>query len=555
MRRAAFAVALAAAASVLGILPASAGGHLAFSKPIKLAAAGGDTEPRAAITPDGTHYVVTDSGTVWKSADGLHGWTHVGDLSNQLASSIDVDLVATRTGRLIGVELDFGGVNFRSSYSDDGGRTWTDVAGPGGLPMPFTGTGYADQDRPWLAVGPDDPSTHQPRVYILMHNLLSGAATHNMWVATSTDNGGSFGPFVPVTLPGSQAWLDLQCADSGGPSNLFVDQNTGRVFAVWGARSSVLGGCGASLTGSFEINVVAATRVWIASAPAAGTTDPTQWTQSLAVDDNATGQIVGMQLGPGAVDSAGNVYVAYPESLHAYPDYSGAAIKYVHATESDIVANPYGSSGPAQRVWSAPVTVSPAGQPGNLLPHLVAAGPGQLDFAWFHGRTVNGQVNWYPTSAQTLDGLAARPAITTVALSSFPAYSNQTASQMMGACAPPGPTQGVQNGFACGRSTDVWGVALDKAGNFLVVWPGDGPTAGTYVSMQTAGPTLGQVGAASVMAATAVRTPFTAGAGFAPAGVVVAGALSLALGTLLVAVGLRSRRWASTGRRGSTPSR
>ena len=27
---------------------------------------------------------------------------------------------------------------------------------------------------------------------------------------------------MPVTLPGEQAWSDLQCADSGGPSNIFV---------------------------------------------------------------------------------------------------------------------------------------------------------------------------------------------------------------------------------------------------------------------------------------------------------------------------------------------
>jgi hypothetical protein len=546
------AVALVATALSFGLIPAGAAGRLGFSKPIKLAGAGGDTEPRDAVTPDGAHFTVTDSGAVYRSTDGVHAWTHVGDLSNQFAGSIDTDLVATRTGRLIGVELDFGGINFRTSYSDDGGRTWTGVAGPGGLPMPFTGTGYADQDRPWLAVGPDDPATHQPRVYMLMHNLLSGAATHNMWVATSTDNGASFGPFIPVTLPGSQAWLDLQCADSGGPSDLFVDQASGRVFAVWGARSSAVGGCGASVTGSFEINVVAATRVWIATAPADGTADPTQWTQSLAVDDNATGQIVGMQLAPGAVDSAGNVYIVYPESLHAYPDYTGAAIKYVHTTEAQLVANPYGSSGPAQQIWSAPVTVSPSGQPGNLLPHLVAGGPGQVDFAWFHGRTVGGKVNWYPTAAQTLDALSAHPAITTVALSDFPAYSDQDASIMMGACASPGPLQGVQNGFACGRSTDVWGVALDRAGRFLVTWPGDGPTAGTYVSMQTSGPTFAEV--TSVKAATAVRTPFTAAAATPRAAQLLAAAL-IALGTLLLGAGLRSRRWVSTARRGSTPSR
>ena len=128
-----------------------------------------------------------------------------------------------------------------------------------------------------------------------MHNLASGVLSHNMWVATSTDNGATFGPYVPITLPGQQAYEDLACADSGGPSNLFVNPRTGRVYAVFGTRSSTVaasGGCGASGTGSFEINVVAATRVWVASAAALDTADATKWTQSLAVDDDAAGNIV-----------------------------------------------------------------------------------------------------------------------------------------------------------------------------------------------------------------------------------------------------------------------
>ena len=498
-------VAFAAATSTTpGRAAGAATPSLQFAPTTALPGADGDTEPRATVTPNDHKYIIANSGgpaVVYSSPDGLTWGPNNGvQVADQFSGSIDTDIVSTRTGRLIAVELDFGGINFRASYSDDGGTTWTAVGGPTGQAGPFTGTGYVDQDRPYLAVGPDDPSTHLPRVYALMHNLASGAASHNMWVATSTDNGSTFGPYIPVTQPGSQAWLDLQCADSGGPSNLFTDPATGRVFAVWGTRSTnpaaaqAGGGCGASATGSFEINVVAATRVWIASAPAAGVTDPTQWTQSLAVDDNATGQIVGMQLSPGAVDAGGNVYILYPESMHAYPDYSGAAIKLVHATESDVAANPYGTTGPSKNVWSSPAAVAPAGQPGNLLAHIVAGATGELDMAYFHGKTENNQVNWYPTAAQTLDALDPAPTFATVPLSTFPAYGNATASQMMGACGS-GATQGVENGFACTRSTDIWGVAIDNAGNFLVTWPGDGSEfngthSGTYVSMQTGGTTI-----------------------------------------------------------------
>ena len=48
---------------------------------------------------------------------------------------------------------------------------------------------------------------------MLYHNLFTGAASHNMFVMTSTDSGAYLRrPAIPVTLPGSQAWLNLQCA-------------------------------------------------------------------------------------------------------------------------------------------------------------------------------------------------------------------------------------------------------------------------------------------------------------------------------------------------------
>ena len=328
-----------------------------FAPAIKLKDAAAGTEPRVTVDPADNRWIITNDATsgdaiVFGSHDGGASWTRTAaEPANQTSASIDTDIVSTHTGRLIASELDFGGINFRLSYSDDGGKTWT----------PSSGSELADTDRQWLAVGPDDPVTHQPRVYLLFHNLASGTVTHNMFVQTSTDGGASFGPPVAITSPPSQAWQDLQCSDSGGPSNIFVNQQTGRVYAVWGTRTAMAaGGCGASVFGPFEVNVVAATRVWVATSPdgSAGS-----WTTSIAVDDSATNQIVGMQLSPGAVDNQGNVYVTYPESQHAYPDYSGAAIKYVSAP------------GDLSR-WSKPVTVAPAGGAGHLLTHIAAGYPG-----------------------------------------------------------------------------------------------------------------------------------------------------------------------------------
>jgi hypothetical protein len=441
-----------------------------FGPAIKLTGAAAGTEPRVTVDPSDNRWIVTNDvssgdAIVFGSHNGGASWTRTAaEPANQTSATIDTDIVATQSGRLIASELDAGGINFRLSYSDDGGKTWT----------ASSGSELADTDRQWLATGPGN------RVYLLFHNLASGTVSHNMFVQTSTDGGASFGAPVPITLPASQAWQDLQCSDSGGPSSIFVNEKTGQVYAVWGTRSALAaGGCGASVFGPFEVNVVAATRVWVATSPdgSAGS-----WTTSLAVDDNSTNQIVGMQLSPGAVDRNGNVYVTYPESQHAYPDYSGAAIKYVWAP-ADLSH------------WSAPVTVAPAGGVGHVLTHMVAGYPGQLDFAFFTGAARSGGAEpaWYIDAAQTINGQAAKPAFSTTRLSGIPTYTG-TASELMGACAS-GPAEGAENGFLCSRSTDVWGIALDNECRAIVTWPtvkndAPGSDPGTFAATQTKGTTV-----------------------------------------------------------------
>jgi hypothetical protein len=463
----------------------------------KLNGARDRTEPRATITPDGRRYVITNDGAsgravVYVSDDGgLSFHPTIGQPPNGAKASTDVDLVSTRTGRLIASELDYQAISFVTSYSDDGGRTWK---------QSFGGSQTADTDRQWLAVGPNDPKTNKPRVYLLYHNLASGTAQHNMFVVTSTDGGETFGVPVPIAMPPSAAYQDLQCADSGGPSNLLVDQHTGSLFAIWGTRSAPFGGgCGASVFGPFEANVVGATRIWVAGSP---DNSPGSWRTHLAVDDAKTGQLVSMQLSPGALDSAGNIYVAYAESRHPYPNYDSAAIKYVHA-------------GPDLSRFSKPQTVRPPTGAGHVLPHIVAGDPGKLDFAYFTGINRGdprlARPAWYTEVAQTTDGLSANPRFTfTRPAATVPTYTG-TASELMGACGK-GPAAGVENGLTCTRSTDVWGIALDRDCNLTITWPtrdnasfaaGEpgtrgpdpafnvaGNNPGTFVSTQSGGPRL-----------------------------------------------------------------
>jgi len=201
------------------------------------------------------------------------------------------------------------------------------------------------------------------------HNGFSGNASENMYVETSTDGGASFGVPVPLTLPGSPAFLDLQCGGTGGPSGLAVNQKTGRLYAFWTTRHSATGSCGAEPPQPETF--VTPTRVWVATSP---DNSLGSWTDSMAVDDSAHGNVVGMQVAPGAVDTAGNVYVVYPESPRPFPDLTGAAVR-VRWAPADLSR------------WSRPITIVPPGEPGNVLTDIVAATPGNSTWPGLPGRS------------------------------------------------------------------------------------------------------------------------------------------------------------------------
>src|SRR5438067_4156615 len=225
-------LALAGLSCVLLALGASSGG--AAGSPfttVRLPNSAGFSEPREAVTNSGQLWIESNaadnSAAVWGSKTGLT-WTQTPtEPAGQTVASTDVDIVTLPSGRIVETELDFGGINFRTAYSDDGGKTW----------ILSQGTTLADTDRPWLA---SDPGSN--KVYLLFHDLFSGTVSHNMFVETSLDGGATFGPPIATTLPGSQAWSDLQCADSGGPSDIFVappgTPHPGRVYAAWNTRSS-----------------------------------------------------------------------------------------------------------------------------------------------------------------------------------------------------------------------------------------------------------------------------------------------------------------------------
>jgi hypothetical protein len=458
----------ALAAAVLALLvaaPVAAGSTgLGFETPRVLASAAGGTEPQVAVAADGTRYVMTGANTtgssgsirVFRSVDGGPWRPTPAQLPGVRVAGPDVAIV-TSGRRVIALEEDSLALSLVVAWSDDRGASWTASQG---LPQ------LADQDRPWLAVGPHGVVT------LLFHNGFSSNATHNMYVETSTDNGATFGAPVPVTLPGTAAWLDLQCADSGGPSALLANPRTGRLYAVWGSRHGPVGGCGVNPPTPFTL--VPATRVWVATSPtgAAGT-----WTSSLAVDDSAGGNVVGMQLSPAALDAAGRLWLAWTTPPRAFPDDSGAGISVR-------------SADPLLQHWSAPRVVVAPHQPGALLAQLVAGDADRLGLLYLSGSGVR----WYPHAA-----VVSPTSVSDVLLSRVPSYKG-TATDLEGSgCDPSTSPVGVveNNPVTCVRAADVVGLAVDRQCRLVATWPSLSPatssvigvsTDATYVATQTAGP-------------------------------------------------------------------
>jgi hypothetical protein len=483
---------------------------------VKLAGANGSTEPRMAVGKDNARYVVTNASgkgeVVYASHDGGLSFAPVEGSPPQTSATIDTDIVTMPTGRILSSELDDAGLNFPTGYSDDGGKTWTQSLGSNQL---------ADQDRQWFAVGPKPAGAAQPPVYLLYHNFASGIPQHNMWVATSSDGGATFGLPVPTAQPGSDAYQDLQCSDSGGPSSITVNPKTGHIYVVFTTRAAPdpvtgsvdTGGCGASVFGPLEFNIVNATRVWVADS---ATGLPGSWHDSLAVDDNPTQQVVSQQLAYGALDNKGNFYVAYPESPKPYPDLTGSGVKL---TWQEPLPN-----GQLDSRWSKPVTLVPydtapgstAAEPkyqnGSDLVHIVAGDPGKIAVAYFKAETVPGAKApvWYTHILQSFDARSQTPHVRDYKVpgpdgAPIPTYQ-WTASQMMGICSSTPVVQGVENGLDCSRSTDVWAISLDKSCRVMAAWPARGSTSGggtaqagatipnhdngTFVTTQQGGPTL-----------------------------------------------------------------
>jgi hypothetical protein len=268
----------------------------------------------------------------------------------------------------------------------------------------------------------------------------------------------------------------LQCADSGAPSALVVDRHSGRIYAVFGTRSSAAGGCGASATGTFEVNVVGETRIWVASSPDGS---PGSWSDHLAYD--GAPDTVSASFETAAIDSVGTLYVAFAQTAHAYPDFSGAAVRYIW-------------TGDRAQHWSRPVTVTPGLPVGTYDPTVAAGAPGQLLIAYYLGEpSRRGPPQWTLRFARIARATTTRPQFVRGVIDPRPAYA-ESANAMGGSCAT-GPLAGVENGLQCDRASDDFGITLTQDCRVLVIYPtttnsAAGAKGGTWAAAQRTGSPL-----------------------------------------------------------------
>jgi hypothetical protein len=123
----------------------------------------------------------------------------------------------------------------------------------------------------------------------------------------------------------------------------------------------------------------------------------------------------------------------------------------------------------------------------------VAGDRGELALAYYTGVPRGGRPPaWFVQAALVHHADSAKPRVEERRVSSIPAYA-QSPNAMGGSCAE-GPVAGLENGLACDRATDDWGLALDARCRLTVVFPtvangAPGARAGTFASTQRGGST------------------------------------------------------------------
>jgi hypothetical protein len=230
-----------------GKLPTS--GHLALGmrRGPRIAAAGNDLVVLAVYGRQGGG----KDGDVlaWRSSNAGQSWQGpaiVSDVSGSASEGLHA-VAASPQGRFASAWLDHraGSAEIWSSYSDDGGKTWSKNV-----------RAYRSPDghvceccHPSVAFGP------KGELYVMFRNWLGGS--RDMYLSTSQNGGNAFEPAVKL---GQGTWPLNACPMDGGSVGVRAD---GSIDAIWRRERAVF----ASRPGQAEVEISSGTQPWLAIGP------------------------------------------------------------------------------------------------------------------------------------------------------------------------------------------------------------------------------------------------------------------------------------------------
>jgi hypothetical protein len=274
----------------------------------------------------------------------------------------------------------------RLASSDDRGASWTINS--------IAAVNPSLIDRPWLAVDPSKVSALQDKLYIAYHDFT----VSQIWVATSTDGGTTFGTIQSDVLS-FDAFAEANSFCNTIPSGIEVDPQTGEVYVQWITADPKQNAQGCNLTqtqnfhhvymahssGAIGLGITATTTWDVHSIfDGAPTTNTDDIFATIAVDDSGT---------PGV---GGNVYSVFPDNLNGPAVFD---IWFSHSSNKGAT-------------WSVPVKVN-SDKGTHFFPWIAAGNTGRVDFIWYNSPDYTPSdveaSPWYVTFAQTINGTDAVP--------------------------------------------------------------------------------------------------------------------------------------------------
>ncbi|MGH2866906.1 MAG: hypothetical protein ACRDNK_04970 [Solirubrobacteraceae bacterium] len=472
LSRFARATALSAGACMVVLLLAAAPGYASINASVaKVGPQNGGGEPSIAFGPEGNAYVsypASPGPLFYRSFNGGLTW---GPGQTVATSSGDTTVNVDRTGAVYESNLN-SNLQIDLYKSLDAGKTFpqkgTSLDTMDSTSQPFL------VDRQWTdAYVPPGSNTGHGRVYIQYHDF----APSQVWVASSTDGGKTFGTPVDVLAGSPQAEAASFCNSiPGGLKVVKSGPHAGRIYVAWlGAdlATNVATGCNLTQLNTFH-------SVWVASSDDGGAT----WTSHL-VFDGGIGHDASALFADLTLDNQGNPYVAFGDNLDNEWD------MWVQASfDGGVSWN--GSTGGT----GAPYKVN-ADTGTHFFPAITAGDPGKVDVSYLgtptkistlpYGKPAPGGgagASWYVYAAQSLNLLSGHPTWAVTRVTPQPMHVGDVCTLGLFCTVFPSANRNL---------LDFIDAALDKAGRTHISFTQDTTpqNSGIYVANQTGGTTVG----------------------------------------------------------------